>query len=412
MATREAYEEWIDEVAIEVSCDDAWRDRLFSAPLGEELYVGCERPGEVPEYVRDAVVENGLSFLVATAPLEGDEYDVGMVSFAFWSREYPDVVTRTGNEPSPAQRAASDPASYWHEVGLVVRGAGPGGGTRDAREGSWCSWCVSEDDPSAGAEGSPGGGGPFGREGLPAVEDAFASALEGAVRSSLSGPLVATDVPRLPDEGARLPLPPLPLPARGSAVPPGRAGDAARAMLRWGGGTLEGDRLVVTFGGDARFVVAPLPLRWGGGAHMFLASGSDLTAVAGRAESLGLRAVPRLSPFLPLDRLRGLGFPDGWELGAIRRCAEGVDPSLPGIVPDGAALWGLGAEQVGRLCAAVLPALSGLASGRPWGPCSSREDLLYDALLLLWWERTRSPGRLFELLTVATPGHGDPLDPP
>ena len=411
MATREAYEEWIDEVAIEVSCDDAWRDRLFSAPLGEELYVGCERPGEVPEYVRDDVVENGLSFLVATAPLEGDEYDVGMVSFAFWSREYPDVVTRTGNEPSPAQRAASDPASYWHEVGLVVRGTGPGGGTRDAREGSWCSWCVSEDDPSAGAEGSPEGGGAFGREGLPAVEDAFASALEGAVRSSLSGPLVATDVPRLPDEGARLPLPPLPLPARGSAVPPGRAGDAARAMLRWGGGTLEGDRLVVTFGGDARFVVAPLPLRWGGGAHMFLASGSDLTAVAGRAGSLGLRAVPRLSPFLPLDRLRGLGFPDGWELGAIRRCAEGVDPSLPGIVPDGAALWGLGAEQVGRLCAAVLPALSGLASGRPWGPCSSREDLLYDALLLLWWERTRSPGRLFELLTVATPGHGVPLDP-
>ena len=411
MATREAYEEWIDEVAIEVSCDDAWRDRLFSAPLGEELYVGCERPGEVPEYVRDAVVENGLSVLVATAPLEGDEYDVGMVSFAFWSREYPDVVTRTGNEPSPAQRAASDPASYWHEVGLVVRGTGPGGGTRDAREGSWCSWCVSEDDPSAGAEGSPEGGGAFGREGLPAVEDAFVSALEGAVRSSLSGPLVATDVPRLPDEGARLPLPPLPLPARGSAVPPGRAGDAARAMLRWGGGTLEGDRLVVTFGGDARFVVAPLPLRWGGGAHMFLASGSDLTAVAGRAGSLGLRAVPRLSPFLPLDRLRGLGFPDGWELGAIRRCAEGVDPSLPGIVPDGAALWGLGAEQVGRLCAAVLPALSGLASGRPWGPCSSREDLLYDALLLLWWERTRSPGRLFELLTVATPGHGVPLDP-
>ena len=412
MATREAYEEWIDEVAIEVSCDDAWRDRLFSAPLGEELYVGCERPEEVPEYVRDGVVENGLSFLVATAPLEGDECDVGMVSFAFWSREYPDVVTRTGNEPSPAQRAASDPASYWHEVGLVVRGTGPGGGTRDAREGSWCSWCVSEDDPSAGAEGSPEGGGAFGREGLPTVEDAFASALEGAVRSSLSGPLVATDVPRLPDEGARLPLSPLPLPARGSAVSLERVGDAARAMLRWGGGTLEGDRLVVTFGGDARFVVAPLPLRWGGGAHMFLASGSDLTAVAGRAESLGLRAVPRLSPFLPLDRLRGLGFPDGWELGAIRRCAEGVDPSLPGIVPDGAALWGLGAEQVGRLCAAVLPALSGLASGRPWGPCSSREDLLYDALLLLWWERTRSPGRLFELLTVVTPGHGASSDPP
>ena len=102
MATREVYEEWIDEVAIEVSCDDAWRDRLFSAPLGEELYVGCERPEEVPEYVRDAVVENGLSFLVATAPLEGDEYDVGMVSFAFWFREYPDVVTRTGNEPSSA----------------------------------------------------------------------------------------------------------------------------------------------------------------------------------------------------------------------------------------------------------------------------------------------------------------------
>lgn len=411
MATREAYEEWIDEVAIEVSCDDAWRDRLFSAPLGEELYVGCERPGEVPEYVRDDVVENGLSFLVATAPLEGDEYDVGMVSFAFWSREYPDVVTRTGNEPSPAQRVASDPASYWHEVGLVVRGAGPDGGTRDAREGSWCSWCVSEDGPSAGAEGSPGGGGPFGREGLPVVEDAFVSALECAVRSSLSGPLVATDVPRLPDEGARLSLPPLPLSARGSAVSPGRVGDAARAMLRWGGGTLEGDHLVVTFGGDARFVVAPLPLRWGGGAHMFLASGSDLTAVAGRAESLGLRAVPRLSPFLPLDRLRGLGFPDGWELGAIRRCAEGVDPSLPDIVPDGAALWGLGAGQVDRLCAAVLPALSGLASGRPWGPCSSREDLLYDALLLLWWERTRSPGRLFELLTVVTPGHGVPLDP-
>ena len=411
MATREAYEEWIDEVAIEVSCDDAWRDRLFSSPLGEELYVGCERPEEVPEYVRDAVVENGLSFLVATAPLEGDEYDVGMVSFAFWSREYPDVVTRTGNEPSPAQRAASDPASYWHEVGLVVRGTGPGGGTRDAREGSWCSWCVSEDDPSAGAEGSPGGGGAFGREGLPAVEDAFASALEGAVRSSLSGPLVATDVPRLPDEGARLPLPPLPRPARGSAVSLERVGDAVRAMLRWGGGTLEGDHLVVTFGGDARFVVAPLPLRWGGGARMFLASGSDLTAVAGRVESLGLRAVPRLSPFLPLDRLRGLGFPGGWEFGAIRRCAEGVDPSLPGIVPDGAALWGLGAGQVDRLCAAVLPALSGLASGRPWGSCSSREDLLYDALLLLWWERTRSPGRLFELLTVATPGHGDPLGP-
>ena len=112
------------------------------------------------------------------------------------------------------------------------------------------------------------------------------------------------------------------------------------------------------------------------------------------------------------DCLRGFGFPDGWELGAIRRCAEGVDPSLPDIVPDGAALWGLGAGQVDRLCAAVLPALSGLASGRPWGPCSSREDLLYDALLLLWWERTRSPGRLFELLTVVTPGHGAPSDPP
>ena len=105
--------------------------------------------------------------------------------------------------------------------------------------------------------------------GLPAVEDAFVSTLEGAVRSSLSGPLVATDVPRLPDEGARLPLPPLPLPARGSAVSLERVGDAARAMLRWGGGTLEGDRLVVTFGGDARFVVAPPPPALGRGcAHV------------------------------------------------------------------------------------------------------------------------------------------------
>jgi len=39
-------------------------------------------------------------------------------------------------------------------------------------------------------------------------------------------------------------------------------------------------------------------------------------------------------------------------------------------------------------------------------------NLLYDALLLLWWERTRSPGRLFELLTVVTPGHVVPSDPP
>lgn len=99
------------DVAMDLSTESAWRERLFSADLGKELLVSSETIGELSYPWIRAVQRHRLMFVASRVSAEGiDPWISGngrAAVFAFWPKEFPNLQVHTGNPypGSPEERS-------------------------------------------------------------------------------------------------------------------------------------------------------------------------------------------------------------------------------------------------------------------------------------------------------------------
>ena len=96
---KQIYMECIDDVALEISISRVWRKRIFALKPGEVLRLSF-RDADIPEYVKDIITQNELTFEIRSVHSDEQQFDEGLTVFRFSSQEYPDVVSFSGNNPS------------------------------------------------------------------------------------------------------------------------------------------------------------------------------------------------------------------------------------------------------------------------------------------------------------------------
>lgn len=96
---KKIYEELIDDVAMEISISASWRHRIFVSSKTPISISGADG-NDLPEYVRDDIIRNDLSFTVQVVDECDADFDEGMIVFRFSAEEYPDVVAFSGNNPA------------------------------------------------------------------------------------------------------------------------------------------------------------------------------------------------------------------------------------------------------------------------------------------------------------------------
>lgn len=105
MSDREKiYADIISDVAMEVSISEIWRKRIFSLKGNDILEISFEDKTELPEYIKNDIIENKLAFTVQIVNECNEKFDDGLVIFKFCSEEYPDIISYSGNN----SKAASD----------------------------------------------------------------------------------------------------------------------------------------------------------------------------------------------------------------------------------------------------------------------------------------------------------------
>lgn len=99
MTRRQIYESSISDTAMEISISRPWREKIFKLKKGEQLMISAERAEELPAYIRDEIILHGLTYYVCLADDCPEEFDDGLVVFKFRTKEYPDIVRYSGNNP-------------------------------------------------------------------------------------------------------------------------------------------------------------------------------------------------------------------------------------------------------------------------------------------------------------------------
>lgn len=97
MERKVLYEEIIDDVALEISLDSKWRKKIFGMSMDTILEISSNESLLIPEYVKEDVINNKLEFCVKKVDGSEIKFDEGLIAFKFWSKEYPDVVSYSGN---------------------------------------------------------------------------------------------------------------------------------------------------------------------------------------------------------------------------------------------------------------------------------------------------------------------------
>ena len=97
MHGKRLYKKYISDVALDVSCDDVFREKLADAPYGTRFEVSAKTAPQC-KYLRE-VFEIGLVFYVTKVHADQirEKFDEGLVIFKFTASEYNDVVKYTGN---------------------------------------------------------------------------------------------------------------------------------------------------------------------------------------------------------------------------------------------------------------------------------------------------------------------------
>lgn len=97
MSRKSLYKKYISDVALDISCDDVFREKLAAAPYGTRFEISAQTAPQC-EYLREAF-DRGLVYYVTKvhAYQIREKFDEGLVIFKFTASEYTDVVKYTGN---------------------------------------------------------------------------------------------------------------------------------------------------------------------------------------------------------------------------------------------------------------------------------------------------------------------------
>ena len=93
------YSDNISNIAMEISISHVWRKRIFALKGGEVLKLSANDKDIIPEYIRDVIVDNHLSFTIQIVEKCEEEYDEGLVIFKFSSDEFSKITAYSGNNP-------------------------------------------------------------------------------------------------------------------------------------------------------------------------------------------------------------------------------------------------------------------------------------------------------------------------
>ncbi len=99
MEREQIYSDNISDIAMEISISHVWRERIFALKGGEVLKLSANDKDIIPEYIRDVIVDNQLSFTIQIVDKYEEEYDEGLVIFKFSSDEFPKITAYSGNNP-------------------------------------------------------------------------------------------------------------------------------------------------------------------------------------------------------------------------------------------------------------------------------------------------------------------------
>ena len=95
MKRKSIYSDCINDVAIEISISPIWRNRIFG--LKKMRYCIYHDEKYIPEYIKDVIVKNKLTFCVQVVDNCEVKFDEELIIFKFWSKEYPEIIEYSGN---------------------------------------------------------------------------------------------------------------------------------------------------------------------------------------------------------------------------------------------------------------------------------------------------------------------------
>lgn len=96
---KDIYEKIISDVAMEISIMSEWRRKIFKMKEKEVLEISYENPLQLPDYIKDEVVINKVTFYVKIVKDCPEKFDEGLIIFKFWAKEYPEICSYSGNNP-------------------------------------------------------------------------------------------------------------------------------------------------------------------------------------------------------------------------------------------------------------------------------------------------------------------------
>lgn len=97
---KEIYERIISDVALEISIMSEWRRRIFKIKENEVLEISFEEPLQLPDYIRDDIIANKLTFFVKIVKDCPEKFEEGLIIFKFWAKPYPEICSYSGNNPN------------------------------------------------------------------------------------------------------------------------------------------------------------------------------------------------------------------------------------------------------------------------------------------------------------------------
>ena len=86
-------------MTFEISLDKKWRRSIFSSKENEKIIISYLDADGIPLYIKKRIVQERLEFFVSRINRCEEIFDEGMVIFMFQSKEFPDIVRYSGNNP-------------------------------------------------------------------------------------------------------------------------------------------------------------------------------------------------------------------------------------------------------------------------------------------------------------------------
>ena len=93
----ELYENYIFDVAVDISQSEYWRKLLFSNNYDVKFIINSDTVCDIPEYVQCRLREHNLQFYVSKVLEHPEKVDDGWIIFKFESVEFPYVAKYTWN---------------------------------------------------------------------------------------------------------------------------------------------------------------------------------------------------------------------------------------------------------------------------------------------------------------------------